>query len=189
MLAEMAYYRAHHQEGADAASLAELRRRCAAVLREQLPAAGGAARGGADRGAARLAALHALSRTRRRRSAACACTGCAPPSCRTGTARCAAVLAELGLGGRWTQVVVSAEVGATKPDAAIFEAALRAAAMSEPAKALFVGDSLETDVAGAQAAGLRAVLLDRDGHRSPSRPGRRADLLPHDGRALEAAPR
>ena len=37
MLAEMAYYREHHMEGRDAASLAELRRRCAGVLREQLP--------------------------------------------------------------------------------------------------------------------------------------------------------
>src|SRR5881396_2651012 len=37
MLVEMAYYRAHHQEGSDQASLADLRRRCALVLRERLP--------------------------------------------------------------------------------------------------------------------------------------------------------
>ena len=38
ILAEMAYYRAHHQEGQDAATLAELRHRCALVVREHLPA-------------------------------------------------------------------------------------------------------------------------------------------------------
>jgi hypothetical protein len=34
----MSFYRAHHQEGRDESSLAELRRRCALVLRERLRA-------------------------------------------------------------------------------------------------------------------------------------------------------
>jgi putative hydrolase of the HAD superfamily len=37
--AEIAYYRAHLDEGRDAASLRALRRRCAGVLRSELPAA------------------------------------------------------------------------------------------------------------------------------------------------------
>ena len=49
MLAEMAYYRAHHMEGRDDASLADLRARCAAVLREQLPPAAAPADGRARR--------------------------------------------------------------------------------------------------------------------------------------------
>src|SRR5436190_8807717 len=36
MLAEMAYYRAHHDEAADWAGLKDLRRRCAAVIQEAL---------------------------------------------------------------------------------------------------------------------------------------------------------
>ena len=72
------------------------------------------------------------------------------------------MLAEVGLGGLVDEIVVSAEVGAKKPDPAIVEAALRR--LRCPAgKALMVGDSPETDVAGAQAAGVRAVLVDRAG--------------------------
>ena len=37
MIAEMTYYKAHHMEGSDEASLAALRARCAAVLRDDLP--------------------------------------------------------------------------------------------------------------------------------------------------------
>ena len=33
----------------------------------------------------------------------------------------------------------------------------------QPAHALFVGDNLATDVRGPQAAGMRAMLLARDG--------------------------
>src|SRR5215207_3520176 len=40
MIAEMTYYKAHHMEGTDESSLADLRSRCAAVLKEQLPALG-----------------------------------------------------------------------------------------------------------------------------------------------------
>ncbi len=59
-------------------------------------------------------------------------------------------------------VVTSAEVGAAKPDPAVFVAALRVME-GEPGAALHVGDSFENDVAGARAAGVRAVLIARDG--------------------------
>ena len=59
-------------------------------------------------------------------------------------------------------VVTSAEAGAAKPDPAPFDAALRLAGV-EPGAALHVGDSPATDVAGARAAGIRPVLVQRDG--------------------------
>jgi putative hydrolase of the HAD superfamily len=76
------------------------------------------------------------------------------------------VLADLGLAGLLDAVVVSAEVGSAKPDPGIFEAALQTLGCL-PQTALFVGDSLDTDVAGARNAGLRAVLLDRTGAVEP----------------------
>jgi putative hydrolase of the HAD superfamily len=57
-------------------------------------------------------------------------------------------------------VVTSAEAGFRKPDPRIFEAAL-AAVQCRPERALFVGDSLDTDIAGGRAAGIRSVWLDR----------------------------
>ena len=161
MLAEMAYYRAHHYEGADQASLTELRRRCASVLREQLPPL--AALPEEDVVEALLGSLRfhpypdaapalGLLRLAGIRSAVVS----------NWDVSLRGVLSEIGLGGLVDEVVVSAEVGATKPDPLIVEAALRR--IRCPAgKALMVGDSPETDVAGAQAAGVRAVLVDRTG--------------------------
>jgi putative hydrolase of the HAD superfamily len=51
--------------------------------------------------------------------------------------------------------------GRMKPCPTIFAAALEQA-RAEPADGVLVGDSLDADVAGAQAAGLRGILLDRD---------------------------
>jgi putative hydrolase of the HAD superfamily len=52
--------------------------------------------------------------------------------------------------------------GYTKPDPTIFRAALERLEV-EPAAAAMVGDSLEDDIEGAAAIGMRAVLIDRDG--------------------------
>jgi HAD superfamily hydrolase (TIGR01662 family) len=54
-------------------------------------------------------------------------------------------------------VVVSAEEGWRKPHPSLFEKALRELEV-EPAESLFVGDSPVHDIAGAKAAGMRAVL-------------------------------
>jgi putative hydrolase of the HAD superfamily len=59
-------------------------------------------------------------------------------------------------------VVTSAEVGAPKPDPRVFERALAIAGVA-PAEALHVGDTVDNDVEGAAAAGVRAVLLQREG--------------------------
>src|SRR5262245_57172290 len=58
-------------------------------------------------------------------------------------------------------VHVSTRVGAAKPDAALFQAALDCHSV-EAREACHVGDNLREDVEGAMAAGINAVLLDRD---------------------------
>jgi putative hydrolase of the HAD superfamily len=71
-------------------------------------------------------------------------------------------LVETGLDGLVDGALASAEVGSAKPDGAIFARALELAG-SGPDETWHVGDSLEADVDGALAAGLRAALLVRDG--------------------------
>ncbi len=58
-------------------------------------------------------------------------------------------------------VVISGEVGLRKPDSAIFALALRR--LGEREGVWHVGDNLATDVAGAKAAGLTGVWLNRTG--------------------------
>jgi HAD superfamily hydrolase (TIGR01549 family) len=58
-------------------------------------------------------------------------------------------------------VVGSRAHGFVKPHPTIFQAALEQLGV-EPAEAVMVGDSLEEDVEGARALGLRAILIDRD---------------------------
>jgi putative hydrolase of the HAD superfamily len=59
-----------------------------------------------------------------------------------------------------TQFVVSAEVGWHKPAQEFFRCLVRRAKLP-PENILLVGDSFEHDFAGAQAAGLNALLIDR----------------------------
>jgi putative hydrolase of the HAD superfamily len=68
--------------------------------------------------------------------------------------------------GRYFDSLLSSEhAQSCKPAPAIFAEAIRRAGC-RPAEALFVGDTLAADVAGANRAGLRSVLLwhrdDRD---------------------------
>ena len=71
-------------------------------------------------------------------------------------------LAETGLAVLVDGALASAEVGAAKPEGAIFSAALELAG-SAPHEAWHVGDTIEADVAGARDAGLTPVLIDRAG--------------------------
>ena len=163
MLAEMAYYRAHHDEAVDWATLKDLRRRCAAVVQEQLQTALPLddvldALLGAIRFRAYPEVPGVLARLR------------------AGGARLAVVsnwdvslhdvLERTGLRPLVDAVVISAELGVAKPDPAIFRAALDRLGAG-PDGALHVGDSLEDDVAGARAAGLEAVLVARNGAPAP----------------------
>jgi putative hydrolase of the HAD superfamily len=70
------------------------------------------------------------------------------------------VLGGLGIGSFFDTVVLSWDAGFAKPDARIFQHALRTNGI--PAVfALHVGDSLSEDFEGAAAAGMRGLLLDR----------------------------
>ena len=162
MLTEMGYYRAHCVRAADRDSLAALRAECAAILRAELAL---------DLPAAELIptlldSLHfepfadAVPALRAWRASGlrlvvasnwdvslhdvlagpvCECSStvsCAPPS-----------------------------VGRSKPDPAIFAAALELAGVTAQ-EAMHIGDSVEEDVAGARAAGIEPWLLRRDGARA-----------------------
>ena len=56
-------------------------------------------------------------------------------------------------------VVDSGVEGVAKPDPAIFRPALKALG-TDPARTLYVGDTVHADVRGAEAAGMRVVQLD-----------------------------
>jgi len=83
-----------------------------------------------------------------------------------------AALSRVGLDGLVDGVVSSRDVGARKPDAFFYRAALlragRAGLPLAPGRAVMVGDSWPNDVAGARAAGLRAVWLNPAKARRPS---------------------
>ena len=66
----------------------------------------------------------------------------------------------VGLDARVELVIASGEVGAAKPDPAIFEHACAAFGV-EPRDAAYVGDRLRTDAIGAARAGLIGVWLNR----------------------------
>jgi len=68
----------------------------------------------------------------------------------------------LGMQHWFDVVVISGEVGVAKPDPSTFVLAL-GKLLLEPKNVWHVGDSLTTDVAGAKAAGLTAVWLNRSG--------------------------
>jgi len=72
------------------------------------------------------------------------------------------LLATLGLDGYFETLGVSALEGCEKPDPALFRAVLRRLG-ADPAQALHVGDVPELDLAGARAAGVDALLIDREG--------------------------
>jgi FMN phosphatase YigB (HAD superfamily) len=88
------------------------------------------------------------------------------------------ILEREGIRELFDSVVVSADVGWRKPDAAIFDAALRDLATPAP-RALFVGDRVDLDVVGAQAVGMPVAWVNRDGARFPDGTAR-PDFEIHD---------
>jgi putative hydrolase of the HAD superfamily len=159
---EIAYSRAHLHAGRDAASLAALRRRCAEAMRPALgpPAAGAPAAVLTEAllGSLRFAAFPDAAPALRRLRAA----GVRLVVVSNWDVSLHERLAETGLAGLIDGAIASAEAGSAKPEPAIFERALALAGVPREA-AWHVGDSLEADVAGARAAGLLPLLLDRDG--------------------------
>jgi putative hydrolase of the HAD superfamily len=159
--AEISYYRAHLDEGRDPVALEDLRRRCADVLRCALP-------GGEDLALdavleALLASLSfsafpdvqpALTAARERGQRLVVVSNW--------DVSLHGVLHRLGIDRFLDGVLTSAEVGVRKPAPAIFEAALGLVG-GDAEEAVHVGDSPDEDVAGARAAGIEPVLVQRGG--------------------------
>jgi len=153
--AEMSYYREHSDEGRDPDSLAALRRRCAAILSAEL---------------GREVAVEEMMAAIRFRAYPDAAPALAELRALGVRLVCVSnwdyslpdVLARVGLADELDGVVTSAAVGARKPDPRLFEAALEVAGCAAD-EALQVGDTPTEDVEGANAAGIRALLIDRDG--------------------------
>lgn len=78
----------------------------------------------------------------------------------------------LGLDAYFDHITTSEEARSCKPDARIFHLALEKAGDPEPESVLFVGDSVDHDVVGANAVGMTSVLIGRlvedpSPHRTP----------------------
>jgi putative hydrolase of the HAD superfamily len=163
MLAEMAYYKANHDDASDEAGLEDLRRRCAEVVRREL----GVDLAAADVEAAMLAAIRfrpypevpGVLRALRERGTRIVVVSNWDVSLH-------GVLEQTGLRPLVDAVVTSAEFGAAKPDPAIFAHAL-ALAGARADEAVHAGDDVEADVRGARAAGIVPVLVARDGEPGP----------------------
>ena len=163
--AEIAYYRAHLASGCDEAGLERLRDRCAQVLREALEHA--------------ELKVNSISPVELREVLLAALrfrpydeVPAALRALRAAGHRLVVVsnwdvslhemLRDAGLRPLLDGAISSAEVGVAKPDPAIFRYALEL--VGEPGtEVLHAGDSLEYDVFGALAAGLRAALVVRTG--------------------------
>ncbi len=162
--AEIGHYLANHMRGSDRERLELLRDECA----EQMRAAIG--RDELDHATVRAAMLAALEfvpfpdavpaltelRERGLRLVVVSNWDCSLPEW----------LGRAGIGDLVDGAVSSAVVGAPKPAPAVFEAGLELAGCAAP-EALFVGDSVENDVRGAEAVGLRALLVQRAGDLPP----------------------
>jgi putative hydrolase of the HAD superfamily len=153
--AEMAYYKEHSHDGRDQASLADLRSRCAQVLSREL---GMKVTVETMMASIRFRAFDdappALAELRE--------LGLALVCVSNWDVSLPDVLRRCGLAELLDGVVTSAEVGARKPDPAIFAPALEIAGCGAT-EALYVGDTPEEDLAAAKAAGIQALLIDRAG--------------------------
>ncbi len=79
--------------------------------------------------------------------------------------RLLAILDQLGIASCFDSIIVSSRVGFAKPAPEIFHAALRLHRL-KAAETLHVGDSLDKDASGAAGAGLKGILLDRNGEKA-----------------------
>jgi putative hydrolase of the HAD superfamily len=159
-MAEIAYYLDHHLDGSDPERLERLRDRCADEMRRALGIPE------LDHATARRVMLASLEFTpypdvepalhdlRERGMTVVIASNwdCSLPEW----------LRPTGILDLVAGVVTSAEVGAAKPASRVFERALAVAGV-EPADALHVGDKVDNDVEGARAAGIRGVLVQREG--------------------------
>jgi putative hydrolase of the HAD superfamily len=152
---EMTYYKEHAHEGRDAESLAGLRSYCAELISREL---GREVSVETMMETIRFAPFEDSEPALRELRSMGLQTICVS----NWDVSLGEVLEGCGLDGLLDGVVTSAAIGKRKPDPAVFQAAL-AIAGCDAADALHVGDSPEEDLAGAEAAGIDALLIDRDG--------------------------
>ncbi len=76
-------------------------------------------------------------------------------------------VSKTGLSDYFTTVVISEVVGYNKPDKAIFEYALNGADAGV-SESLMIGDSIEADIRGAQAFGMKAIYFNPAGKELPT---------------------
>jgi putative hydrolase of the HAD superfamily len=157
---EIAHYLANHMRGSDPDGLELLRDECAEAMHAAI------GRDDLDFGTVRAAMLDALEfeafddvlpAARELRERGLRLVVVSNWDCSLAT-----WLERAGLGGLFHGTVSSAVVGAAKPAPAVFEAGLALAGCSAD-EAVLVGDSVENDVEGARAAGIRAILVRREG--------------------------
>jgi putative hydrolase of the HAD superfamily len=163
--AEIAYYREHHDDGRDQATLSELWRECAAVVRAAL-----------DMPQVDLTVLTELLRDSLRLEPfpdvfptlrALRTRGLRLVVVSNWDISLYQVLARTGLAAQLDGAIASAELQAKKPQAAIFARGLELAGVDSD-RAVHVGDLYEHDVIGARALGITPILLARDGRPGPS---------------------
>jgi putative hydrolase of the HAD superfamily len=163
--AEMAHYKGNALRGKDEESLAQLRRACGAALKNGLEAQGvDVPLTTEDVTDVLLRSIHfgvypevvgVLQRLKE--------NGCILGVVSNWDYRLPAILNELDVGRFFDFVLTSAACGCEKPDARIFQEALRRAQVA-PEETLHVGDSYERDFIGAQQVGIQPVLLQREGN-------------------------
>ncbi len=159
MRAEMRHYRAHCTAARDAASLAALRLECASLLADALALD--------VSGAEILPSLTDAIAFHAYPDALPALAELTGAGLRLAVVAnwdisLRDVLARLGLAGHFEVIVTAAAVGVAKPDPEPFRVTLERLGAA-PERCAHVGDDPVTDVAGARAAGLAAVLVDRSG--------------------------
>lgn len=64
-----------------------------------------------------------------------------------------------GLKPFFEHIIISEEVGAQKPDRKIFEIAMERA-QTQPSECVMIGDNMNTDIAGARAAGIDQIFFN-----------------------------
>lgn len=168
LAAEIAFYRAHFDDGRDPAAVDALRQRCAEALRGALPARDEiAAIGREELTEALVASLNFSAFVDAPPALAAArASGLRLVVVSNWDASLPEVLARVKLAPWLDAVLTSAQIGARKPSRRIFDCALEVVGV-DARECVHVGDSLEDDVAGARAAGIEAVLIRRDGAPGP----------------------
>jgi putative hydrolase of the HAD superfamily len=177
--AEVSYYRSHMREGVDLERVAELHARCAEVLRRALPA-----QPAITQATAAVMTELLLESLRfsvfddvRPALAELRAAGLRLVVASNWDASLDSVLDRLGLLDAVDGVISSAAAGFAKPDPRLLHSALLLAGVAADC-AVHVGDSVREDVGAALAAGVRPVLLARDGDAGQVDPGRGEPPLP-----------